>query len=145
MWMSSSIGSPAGSPSHAEPQDGRERGFTLLEVLVAFAILAVAMTALLQGFGQGLTAARRTDAASEALAEARTMLDRVGTETALTPGVTQGSAAGLEWRLEIAPRKSALDQVKSERPYALLDVVVTVAGEGGAPVSLTTVRLAPAP
>jgi general secretion pathway protein I len=145
MWMSSSTGSPAASPSHAEAQDGRERGFTLLEVLVAFAILAVAMTALLQGFGQGLTAARRTDAAGEALAEARSMLDRVGTELPLTVGATQGSAAGLEWRLEIAPRKSALNQVKSERPYALFDVMVTVAGADSAPVSLTTVRLAPAP
>src|SRR3989442_4087515 len=32
----------------------RERGFTLLEVLVALAILSVAVVAVIQGFAQGL-------------------------------------------------------------------------------------------
>ncbi|OLC89365.1 MAG: hypothetical protein AUG01_10620 [Candidatus Rokubacteria bacterium 13_1_20CM_2_69_58] len=36
------------------PASRRERGFTLLEVLVAFAILSIAVVAAIQGFAEGL-------------------------------------------------------------------------------------------
>jgi general secretion pathway protein I len=42
------------SASDARPAARRTAGFTLLEVLVAFAILSVAVVALIQGFAQGL-------------------------------------------------------------------------------------------
>jgi general secretion pathway protein I len=138
------IGSPAASPSPAEAQD--EAGFTLLEVLVAFAILAVAMAAVLQAFGGGLDGARRSEELSQSLAVARSTLDRVGTELPIAPGLRSGEADGVAWQVSIARRKSALDQLKDvERPYALFDVVVTVVEPGAAPVSLATVRVAPAP
>lgn len=44
---------PSGS-SPPPPAARREAGFTLLEVLVAFAILSVAVVALIQGIAQGL-------------------------------------------------------------------------------------------
>jgi len=43
----------AGDPSEPMPAR-REAGFTLLEVLVAFAILSLAVVAVIQGFAQGL-------------------------------------------------------------------------------------------
>ena len=42
------------SANDARPAARRTAGFTLLEVLVAFAILSVAVVALIQGFAQGL-------------------------------------------------------------------------------------------
>ena len=137
------IGSPGASRSPAEAN--AQAGFTLLEVLVAFAILAVAMTAVLQAFGGGLDAARRTDAAALSLAQARSLLERIGTELPVQPGVSEGGAGETRWEIRIAKRKSALDAAKHlERPYALFDVTVTVTGPGSAPVSLATVRIAPA-
>lgn len=144
MWMSWWTGSPAASPSPADT--GAEAGFTLLEVLVAFAILAVALTAVLQAFGGGLESVRRADAAALSLAKARSLLERVGAELAIAPGVLNGGEEGAGWSISISRRKSPLDQMKGlEMRYALYDVVVTVAEPGAAPVSLATVRLAPEP
>ncbi len=122
-----------------------EAGFTLLEVLVAIAILAVAMAATLQAFSGGLDATRRGEAANEALSTARSLLDRVGTELPIAPGLRSGgSAAGPSWSVQVARRKSPLDDLQgAERFYALFDVVVRVTVPGAAPVSLATVRLAP--
>jgi general secretion pathway protein I len=145
MWMSWWTGSPAASRSPAERR--AEAGFSLLEVLVAFAILAVAMTAVLQAFGGGLDAVRRTQAANETWSAARSLLDRVGPELPLVPGLRNGTdASGAAWTVLINRRRSPLDQMKGfERPYALFDVVVTVSASGTAPATLQTVRLAPAP
>ena len=47
---------------------GRARGFTLIEILVAFTILAVAMVALVQAFSSGLRGLGSAEASAVALA-----------------------------------------------------------------------------
>jgi general secretion pathway protein I len=123
-----------------------EAGFTLLEVLVAFAILAVALAGMLQAFGGGLDTVRRTEAANESWSAARSLLERVGTELPLEAGQRSGTdEAGFAWTVAIRPRKSALDQVKvHDRPYGLFEVTVTVSRAGAPAASLQTIRLAPA-
>jgi general secretion pathway protein I len=123
-----------------------DRGFTLIEVLVAFAILAVAMVVALQGFTGGIEATRRTEAADTALAAARSLMDRVGPELPLAPGLMKGKASdGALWSIRIAHRGSALDALeKAERTLALYDVTVDVAAPGTTSVSLATVKLGPA-
>ena len=124
-----------------------EAGFTLLEVLVAFAILAVALAGMLQAFGGGLDTVRRTQAANETWSAARSLLERVGTELPLEAGQRSGTdESGLAWTVAIRQRKSALDQVKAhERAYALFDVAVTVSRAGAPVATLQTIRLVPAP
>jgi len=41
-------------PEQGRPGGGAQGGFTLLEVLIAFAILSIAVVAVIQGFAQGL-------------------------------------------------------------------------------------------
>ena len=123
-----------------------ERGFTLLEVLVAFAILAVAMIAALQAFTGGIEATRRSEAEGFALAAARSLLDRVGPELPLAPGLTEGKGSGgVLWSVQIARRGSPLDAMaEADRSLALYDVSVKVTAPRTAPVSLATVKLGPA-
>lgn len=138
-WTGSLVASP--SQSNLRGDDG----FTLLEVLVAFAIMSVAMVAIMQAFSGGLDATRRTAAASEALATARSLLDRVGAELPVAPGSMSGSAAGTNWTIQIARRKSPLDDLpRAQRHFALYDVMVWVSAPGTTPVTLATVRLAAA-
>lgn len=142
--MSWWIGSRAVSRSRNSVRN--EHGFTLLEVLVAFAIMSVAMVAVMQAFSGGLDATRRTAAANDALASAQSLLDRVGTELAVAPGSFSGGTANSNWTVNIARRKSPLDDLpKPERHYALYDVVVSVTVPGTIPVKLSTIRLAAAP
>ncbi|QJR16477.1 type IV pilus modification PilV family protein [Usitatibacter palustris] len=65
-------------------------GFTLLEVVVAFMVLALTVTTIFQIFSTGLSRSGDLEAYSEALAVAQTKLAVVGVEEPLKEGATNG-------------------------------------------------------
>jgi len=80
----------------------RRRGFTLIEALVAFAILTMALAQLLRSVGLGARNDMRADFLSRAARQGRAQLARVGVETPIVPGVTQGRwSDGVVWTQEI--------------------------------------------
>jgi len=83
----------------------RARGFTLLEVLVAFALLAVAAVLLLGLLANGLRATARAERVNEAAAHARNLLDNAGRIERLRPGVQSGELDGgrFRWTLRVRP------------------------------------------
>ena len=84
-----------------------ERGFTLLEVLVAFAIVAMAVAVLLEGMLGGLHSADIAGRYEEAVARARSHLAGLG--SSLAAGDTQGDDGGsYHWHLRLAPIATAL-------------------------------------
>ena len=81
-----------------------ENGFTLIEVLVAMAILAVALAAILSAMTTGLRSASRAADATEATELAQSLLAQQ--EVSLPPeyGETNGSTAdGDHWRVAVQP------------------------------------------
>jgi general secretion pathway protein I len=80
-----------------------QSGFTLLEVLVAFAVLAVMIVPILQVFGGGLGSAETARAYSTAVLLARSKLAEVGAGEILTEGEITGSfeVPGFRWRRTI--------------------------------------------
>ena len=68
----------------------REYGFTLIEVLVAFMILALSLTVLLRIFSGGLGNVALAGDYSEALLVAETRLTNTGISEPLVAGVTEG-------------------------------------------------------
>jgi prepilin-type N-terminal cleavage/methylation domain-containing protein len=85
-------------------EDQREAGFTLVEVLVAFAVLSIALLALLSGLSTALFDDHRAEFARSALRLAKAELEITGVGTPLTPGVTTGRFDnGMEWRLTVQP------------------------------------------
>ena len=85
-----------------------EGGFTLLEVLVAFVIAALALGVLFQGAIEGLTAVHLADRTTEALTRARSHLAAVGHGIPLRTQVQQGDdGSGFSWSLDIRPLGSA--------------------------------------
>ena len=85
-----------------------ERGFTLLEVLVAFVIAALALGALYQGTLGGLLAARVSGQTQEALSRARSRLAEIGHGAPLRAGEQQGDdGGGYRWRLRVMPVATA--------------------------------------
>jgi general secretion pathway protein I len=122
----------------------RQPGFTLIEILVALAILAVALGALFQAFSTGLRATAVTGRQGAAIMLAQSLLDRIGQDIPLAAGEQAGVGEdGLRWSIAIAPSPLISPERRADSPLQPFDVVVTVAADGGRPLSLTTLRLAP--
>jgi general secretion pathway protein I len=123
----------------------RARGFTLLEVLVAFAILALALAALVQTFGSGMRGVAASERHVMAALMARSLLERVGHDIPLEAGAVSGEDGAFAWTVSMRragrTERRGNDQLV-EIPY---DVTVTVAWTGGRGVTLESYRLAPIP
>ena len=85
-----------------------QSGFTLLEVLVAFVIAALALGVLFQGAIEGLAAVHLADRTGEALDRARSHMAAVGHGIPLrTQTQTGEDGSGFGWSLSIRPLESA--------------------------------------
>ena len=119
-----------------------ERGFTLLEVLVALTILSISLAVLLAIFSQGLARAEENAKEADARALAQSLLAQ--SEAAPHPafGDTNGMSNGLHWRLRITPYGSGPDQQAWQGIAQKMDATVTWEGEGHPrSLTLTTLRL----
>ncbi len=122
------------------------RGFSLLEVLVAFTILAMLLGALFQVFSGGLRAARSGAQYTRATVIAQSRLAAVGVEQPLREGVSSGTDDGpYHWRVTVSPY---LDDQMPVVDHVLQPLTVHVEvfwEEGGSArsVSLTSMLLGP--
>ncbi|MDD4913406.1 MAG: prepilin-type N-terminal cleavage/methylation domain-containing protein [Methylococcales bacterium] len=81
----------------------RHKGFSLLEVLMAFAIMAVAITIILRIFGSGVNNAIVSEEYSIAVQIAESLMARTGIETPLQIGELSGIEGGkYVWLVDIS-------------------------------------------
>ena len=87
------------------PSRSRQRGYTLIEVIVAFALLAFALTLLLGTLTGSTKQVRWSAEAGRAAIHAQSLLDRTGVGEALQPGRREGTFEGdsYRWTLDITP------------------------------------------
>jgi general secretion pathway protein I len=94
------------------PAAGRStlRGYTLIEVIVAFAILALALTLLLGTLSGAARQVRWADEAGRAALHAQSLLDQVGVGEVLQPGHSDGDFEDgrYRWTLDVAPYQDPL-------------------------------------
>ena len=83
----------------------RARGFTLIEVLVAFVLLAVAMGLLLAMLSRGLAQVRRAQDETEASLHAQSLLDSLGVLEPLAAGERDGEFEGGRYRYRLQVRE----------------------------------------
>lgn len=81
----------------------RPQGFSLIEVMIAFVLLAVALGILVAILGGGLAQVRQADQATGATLLAESLLAEVGVLTPIEPGIRQGESADgrYRWTLEV--------------------------------------------
>jgi len=122
------------------------RGFSLLEVLVAFTILAMLLAALFQVFSAGLNAAHAGDRFTRAAVIAQSRLAAVGIVEPLQEGVSSGSTDdAYHWRVTVGEyiddQLPLIDAVL--QPLIVVVEVYWEEGGNARSVSLTSMLLGP--
>lgn len=81
------------------------RGFTLLEVIVAFALLGLALTLLLGSLSGGARQVREAEVRTRAILHAQSLLAAAGVDTPLRSGSQQGEweQGRFHWQLQVQP------------------------------------------
>ena len=111
---------------------GLQRGFSLLEVLVAFSILALSMGVLMQIFSGGLRNVGISEDYARAVALAETQLAAM--EAEITPGERSGEFGDkFHWDVLVQPLEdnSQSSPVKTQSSVSLMGIAVTVAWQEG--------------
>lgn len=106
----------------------REAGFTLLEVVIALAIAAMALGAVVASTGLGLNNVTAANLYIEATRRAQDRLDRIGVEGPPAAGDRSGNdGGGYTWRTVIVPisKRPSLSGNPQES-FSLYQVVVTI-------------------
>ena len=127
---------------------GQAAGFTLIEVLVALAIVGLALAAIAGVFTQGLIGHETASDAEAALALAEERLALAG--STLQPGANSGTLAGrFAWKTTVSPYTD--NGKTADLPNSLprlFTVAVSVAWQDGRhsrQVALSTLRLGAPP
>ena len=125
----------------------KERGFSLLEILIAFSILALALGILLNIFSSGANNAAVAEEYTAAVQIAETLLAQTGVETELQAGQTSGQEdEKYRWLVTVTPFSPAIEKLNSQAiPVTLFKVSVSVnwgdAKDNDRQIALTTLKL----
>ncbi|MGR9106180.1 MAG: type IV pilus modification PilV family protein [Gammaproteobacteria bacterium] len=120
------------------------RGFSLLEILVAFSVMAITLGILLQVFSKGINLAATGERYSRALLLAESMMATVGTTHPIQPGEDGGQVEEFyDWSILIEPYVDDDPPPEIGGPqFALYRVEVSVRWENRI-VILETLRFGP--
>ena len=120
----------------------QQDGFTLIEVVVAFAIFALAMGAIYESFAGAVRRSAQSDMRDQELMVAQSLLSKLRTSPVPWKAEDTGSLeGGWRWRTEVAPFEAAASERSPWRTFA---VAVHVANEKnpGSEAVLRSVELA---
>ena len=132
-------------------------GFTLIEVLVAIAVLAVVLGAIGAVVGNTVRTIRSVDRRLPLLETAQSLIASLPAREALQPGTQSGASGDFRWRIDAvllnrnvpdnaaAAPSTAATSATPKVTWVPLSITVRVQGSEGPPVRLDTVRLIPRP
>ena len=137
-------------PRPLAPGSRFQTGYTLIEVIVAFAVLALALTRGLCNLSGASKQVRWADDEGRASLHAQSLIDQLGVGEALAPGQRQGDFENgrYHWQLDIAPWRDPAQPPANDQPQdfsapSLLAVSLRVAWGDAAnqQLQVSTLRL----
>jgi general secretion pathway protein I len=121
----------------------RMRGFTLLEVVIAFAILGLSLAVLFGAFQTALSRSRRDAQLSEATLLAQSLLARAGTELTIEQPGQDGEWSGYRYVLtQEAVAAPSLQRAVTIPTQRVTVRVSWVSGSGTHEIEISTLKLA---
>ena len=126
--------------SRSTPANRATAGFTLIEALVALAIVAASLSSIAALIATTLRGERSIDRHLAGLATMRAIVAALPDREQLGPGSFSGVTAGQRWRVDVAAFDTGNLGVRQPtwEPQA---VIVTVQSPAGATLQINTVRL----
>lgn len=124
-----------------------DRGFTLLEVLIALVILIMGLAAYYLAFGSGLLAGAAAERTWRAAQAADNLVAQLGRSIPVDEGVTAGELSdGQHWNLQLEPF-DPVDLNGSASPLAAHIVTLDIIppDERGSPLRVQTLVIAARP
>jgi general secretion pathway protein I len=128
----------------APPTDGREAGFTIIEVLVALALVAVSMVSIGSLMATNTRGVRSLERHVALMQAARAiMATGIPPRAELRPGTSSGRTDDYRWTVEVEPLGGGWTVPNADVPWAPELVRVRVTSPTGAVSDIRTVRLMP--
>jgi general secretion pathway protein I len=122
--------------------DGEE-GFTLIEALVALAIIAAVLSSIGAVIGTTVKGTRSIDQRLALTGAAETLLAALPARNLLKPGRQSGELAGHRWRIDVAPLNVAVSDVPQTSTFVPMAVSMRMQAPGGPAIQVVTVRIVP--
>lgn len=122
-------------------ESGGTAGFSLVEALVALAVVAVALTAIGSLIATTVRNTRWLDQRLALVETARAIETGLPDRRRLAPGSLTGEVAFHRWRLDVGPYPVAEPDPRRPPPWIPLTVVIRVQAPGGQILQLDSVRL----
>jgi len=92
----------------------KSKGFTLIEVVVALAILGITLTVIIELFAGGLRLARASKEYTKAVSYAHTKMEEIGSQQNIEEGVSEGEFDDVyHWRVAM----NKVNLLPVERPW----------------------------
>jgi general secretion pathway protein I len=120
---------------------GGAAGFTLIEALVALAIIAAVLSSIGAVIATTVKGTRSIDQRLALAGAAETLLATLPARNLLKPGRQSGELAGHRWRIDVSPMNVA--EVPLASPFIPLAINMRMQAPGGPAIQVTTVRLVP--
>ena len=117
-------------------------GFTLIEALVALAIIAIVLGTIGSVIAVTTKGTRSIDQRLALASTAETLLADLPARGLLKPGRQSGQLAGSRWRVDIAPMNVAGGDPATDR-FVPLAVNLRLQRADGSAIQVTTVKLVP--
>jgi general secretion pathway protein I len=117
------------------------RGFTLIEVLVALSVVAVALTAIGSLIATTVRGTRSLDTNLMLVETTRAITTALPDRDNFKPGNFSGEMAGHLWRVDVLPFMFTNVDPRLPTPWVPLTVVVRVQSPNGPALQYNTVRL----
>jgi general secretion pathway protein I len=119
-------------------------GFTLIEALVALAIVAAVLSSIGAVIATSVKGTRSIDQRLALTGAAETLLAELPARNLLKPGRLSGQLAGHRWRIDVSPMDTAVADDAPQNPrFMPLAVTMRLQAPNGPAIQLTTVRLVP--
>ncbi len=121
----------------------RRSGFTLLEVVVAMAIVGIGVVTLLEIFSLGLRLGSKSSVETESMAYGRQVMDEVFARVAIDRGASQGTLQDRgRWHLRVQTVQAPERSLSLSSGWELKEVTIGVRlSDGAREVELKTFKL----